>query len=77
VGQDFGRLMRSLWPPARAEELVQLCRQTLAAGVPTSLPFGEWQMQRISISHAQSGVVCYFRGQPVRNSTRRAAGYAS
>jgi len=74
VGRDFAQVMRSIWPPAYADEIVQRFRDTLMSGEPHTeaeraeqrLDRGvrecyEWQINRIPLSDGRNGVVCYFR----------------
>ena len=73
IGSDFVKVMHILWPPARADDIVDRFRCTLETGQPyASLEFNEerydrhvreyydWQIHRIALPGGQYGVVCYF-----------------
>ena len=74
IGRDFAEVMHILWPEARANELVERFRHTLATGEPYVVSeliekrvdrqvteYYEWQINRIELPEGGYGVVCYFR----------------
>ena len=74
IGQDFGDLVRRIWPAAHADELVRLFSRTLATGGSYHMPEDvqrrldrgtiesyEWEIHRIELPEGGHGVVCYFR----------------
>ena len=74
IGSDFEGVIRRLWPPAYADEVVRLFRHTLETGEPYVTPeraerrldrgvteYYEWQIHRIQLPEGGFGVVCYFR----------------
>jgi PAS domain S-box-containing protein len=74
IGRDFDAVMRVLWPPAYADELVAIFRRTLETGEPYVVAesveerldrkvteYYEWQTCRIPLPGNRRGVVCYFR----------------
>jgi PAS domain S-box-containing protein len=74
IGSDFEMVMRVLWPPAYAEEIVGQFRRTLEMGEPYRAPerfeqrldrgvteYYEWQIHRIPLPDGRYGVVCYAR----------------
>ncbi|MEP6780910.1 MAG: PAS domain S-box protein, partial [Gemmatimonadaceae bacterium] len=74
IGRDFDEVMHILWPPERANGLVQRFRHTLSTGEPFVAPdlaevrydrgvaeYYAWQINRISLPEGGYGVVCYFR----------------
>jgi PAS domain S-box-containing protein len=74
IGRDFREVMRSLWRPEYAEEVVQIFRRTMETGEPYSTPkrteyridrhqpeYYEWRVDRIAMPEDGYGVVCYFR----------------
>src|SRR4051812_35959264 len=73
IGGDFEEVIRVLWPPAYAAEVVGLFRHTLETGEPCFVPerieerldrrvleYYDWQIHRILLPGGRSGVVCYF-----------------
>jgi signal transduction histidine kinase len=74
VGADFRAVLRRLWEPAFAEEVIAIFERTLATGEPYFMPERiekradrqaieayEWQINRIPLPEGDWGVVCYFR----------------
>jgi signal transduction histidine kinase/response regulator of citrate/malate metabolism len=74
IGRDFGEIMRTLWLPGKAEEVIQLFRHTLETGESYAKPefaehrldrgtteYYDWQIHRIPLPNGAFGVVCYFR----------------
>jgi PAS domain S-box-containing protein len=74
VGEDFGQVMRKLWPSHYADEVIARFRHTLVTGESHSVPervevrldLGhlesyEWQINRLRLPDGGFGVVCYFR----------------
>lgn len=74
IGQDFGEMIRILWQPDYADELVRQFKRTLKTGEPhitqerilqrldrRVAEVHEWQINRIELPDGRYGVVCYFR----------------
>jgi PAS domain S-box-containing protein len=74
IGRDFGEIMRLLWEPSYADELVRIFRQTLRTGEPyvtaeraarradrPAVEYYEWRVDRITLPDGRFGLVCYFR----------------
>jgi PAS domain S-box-containing protein len=74
IGRDFDEVIRVLWPPDYAEEIVRRFRHTLETGESYSVPerkeqradmgttqYYEWEIHRITLPDHGYGVVCYFR----------------
>jgi signal transduction histidine kinase len=74
IGADFAAVLRKLWPPAYAEEVIGIFEHTLATGERFHIPERiekradsgaieayEWQINRIPLPEGDFGVVCYFR----------------
>jgi PAS domain S-box-containing protein len=74
IGRRFEEVMLALWPQESAEEVIRRHRHTLRTGEPymicelvhecrdtTGTQCYEWQVERIRLSDARHGVVCYFR----------------
>jgi PAS domain S-box-containing protein/excisionase family DNA binding protein len=74
VGQDFETVIRLLWEPSYADEIVRIFRHTLATGESYVTPeraefridrgaieYYEWRLDRITLPDGRFGVVCYFR----------------
>ncbi len=74
VGRDFGAVVRRLWPPDFADEIIALFRRTLDTGVAYVAPeraerrldrgtteYYEWRVERIPLPDDRFGAVCYFR----------------
>ena len=74
IGMDWVEWIRSRWPQAEAEEILEKFRHTLETGVPHSEPewnkrrlnsskhrVVDWQINRIALPDGRYGVVCYFR----------------
>jgi PAS domain S-box-containing protein len=83
VGRDFEEVIRRLWPPASADELVRIFRHTLESGESFFAPersevradrgvteYYEWRIDRIMLPDKRPGVVCYFRDVSQQVSTR-------
>jgi PAS domain S-box-containing protein len=73
-GRDFAAVMRALWEPGYAEEVIAIFRRTLETGEPHITPemarlridrgvteYYEWRTDRITLPDGRFGVVCYFR----------------
>jgi PAS domain S-box-containing protein len=84
IGQDFGQLMRTLWPKGYAQEILRLFRRTLATGESyftaeraenrldrQLTEYYEWQINRIRLADGRDGVVCYFRDISTHVATRK------
>lgn len=74
AGRDFGDVMRMLWTPEYADELVCHFRHTLQTGEPyataerierridrNAMEAYEWRADRIVLADGRYGIVCYFR----------------
>ncbi|WP_322005217.1 ATP-binding protein [Paraburkholderia tropica] len=74
TGQDVGALMRRVWHPPYADEIVAIFRDTLATGAPYHTPERseprrdrervecyEWEVHRTPLADGEFGLVCYFR----------------
>ena len=74
AGRDYRELMRTLWTPEYADEVIGIFEHTLATGEPYSTPkraeyrvdrerteYYEWRLDRISMPEGGFGLVCYFR----------------
>ncbi len=74
VGRDYRDLMRQLWVPEYADEIIGILQHTLSTGEPYSTPkraeyrvdrerteYYEWRLDRISMPEGGFGLVCYFR----------------
>jgi PAS domain S-box-containing protein len=74
IGSDFGNVIRRLWTPDYAEEVIGRFRHTLETGEPYVTPeraehrrdrgvveFYSWRIDRIPLPEGRWGVVCYFR----------------
>jgi signal transduction histidine kinase len=74
VGRDYRDIMRKLWTPAYADEVIGIFAHTLETGDPYSTPkrteyridrehteYYEWRVDRISMPDGGYGLVCYFR----------------
>jgi PAS domain S-box-containing protein len=74
IGRDFAEIMRRLWSPAYAEEVIDIFRRTLETGEPYMTPergeyrvdrgtteYYEWRVDRIALPDGRYGLVCYFR----------------
>ncbi|HEY1957923.1 MAG TPA: ATP-binding protein [Polyangiaceae bacterium] len=84
IGQDFGDVMRVLWPRAVADDVVSHFRETLATGKSYAVrefnadradtgahEFYDWQIHRIPLGEGALGVVCYFRDVSAHVLVRR------
>jgi PAS domain S-box-containing protein len=73
-GRHFDEVMRALWEPSYAEEVIAIYRRTLETGEPYITPerarlridrgvteYYEWRVDRITLPDGRFGVVCYFR----------------
>ena len=83
IGRDFDEVIRILWPPEYAEEIVRRFRHTLETGEPYVAPewteqrldrgvkeYYEWRIDRIPLPEGRFGVVCYFRDISAQVMTR-------
>ena len=74
VGRDYRELMRRVWSPEYADEVIEIFQHTLSTGEPYSTPkraeyrvdrerteYYEWRLDRISMPEGGFGLVCYFR----------------
>ena len=74
VGRDYRDLMRKLWAPEYADEVINIFQHTLETGEPYSTPkraeyrvdrerteYYEWRLDRIVTPEDGFGLVCYFR----------------
>jgi len=74
LGCDFGELMRRMWNPPFADEVVQRFRHTLESGEAYVererveprrdrgvVEYYEWRIHRLPLPDGGRGVVCYFR----------------
>ena len=82
---DFGDVVRHMWPPEFAHDVVALFRRTLETGEPYVAPelirpridrggeteYYEWQINRMPLPDGQTGVVCYFRDISARVLARK------
>jgi two-component sensor histidine kinase len=79
IGHDFDAALRTIWPPAFAEEALSHFRHTLATGegyhsadtVEERADIGEvesydWQLERVTLPNGKFGVVCYFYDMTAR-----------
>jgi diguanylate cyclase (GGDEF)-like protein/PAS domain S-box-containing protein len=72
IGLDYDEVVRSLWPKAMADEVLQIARRTLMTGISHHEPetagvradgleaYYDWRMDRIRLPDGTNGVVCYF-----------------
>jgi PAS domain S-box-containing protein len=73
LGRDFSEILREVWPPRIADQIVRRFRHTLRTGKPyQSTRFTgcrqhtgakevyEWQIQRVTLPAGECGVVCFF-----------------
>jgi PAS domain S-box-containing protein len=74
IGSEFREIMRKLWAPEYADEVIRIYEHTLETGEPYSTPRRseyradrertecyEWRVDRISMPDGNYGLVCYFR----------------
>ena len=74
IGNNFERVLHSIWPAIKAEEMVRLFRRTLETGEPCIVDemtefridrdrqeHYAWQIHRIPLPNNKFGVVCYFQ----------------
>ena len=74
IGSDLAAVMQNVWGAARADDIMQQFRHTLATGEPFeaeeliaerfdrgTTAYYEWQIHRIPLPDGSHGVVCYFR----------------
>ena len=74
IGREFDEVIRILWPPDYARDIVRRFRHTLETGESYSIPerkeqradigitqYYEWEIHRITLPDRGYGVVCYFR----------------
>jgi signal transduction histidine kinase/DNA-binding response OmpR family regulator len=72
-GVSFVHLMKQMWPPEAADEIVSSFRSTLETGQPyhvrefaaerrdiDTVDYYDWQIHRVPLPDGTSGVVCYF-----------------
>jgi diguanylate cyclase (GGDEF)-like protein/PAS domain S-box-containing protein len=73
IGRDYDEVVRILWPPEVADEVLRIARHTLTTGVSHHEPetsgvradlghteYYDWRMDRILLPDGTDGVVCYF-----------------
>jgi len=72
IGLDYDAVVRSLWPKAMADEVLQIARRTLLTGISHHDPemagvradgvteYYDWRMDRIRLPDGTNGIVCYF-----------------
>jgi PAS domain S-box-containing protein len=73
IGMEFPAVIRNIWQPRQAEEIIARFRHTLETGEPYfQEEFAEqrrdtgvteyyrWQINRINLPNGETGVVCYF-----------------
>ncbi len=73
IGREFSEIMRAIWPPRVARQVVGRFRHTLKTGQPYKSPefaerredtrlveVYEWQIQRVTLPAGEYGVVCFF-----------------
>ena len=72
IGLDYDDVVRSLWPKAMADEILQIARLTLSTGISHHEPemagvradglteYYDWRMDRIRLPDGTNGIVCYF-----------------
>jgi PAS domain S-box-containing protein len=90
VGRDFEAVIRGVWKPDYAAEIVQRFRHTLETGQPYSTPERsdfridrgfteayEWHIDRVPAADGRQGVVCYFRDISSVVSSREALARAA
>jgi len=84
IGRPFNEAMHILWPDQVAEEIISHFRHTLETGEPYYSPSFtnprhdvevvesyEWELQRITLSDGQHGVICYyFDSSKLRNTEK-------
>lgn len=74
IGSDFHTVVRKLWTPEYADEVIHIFQHTLDTGEPYSTPkraeyrvdrelteYYEWRVDRIAMPDGGYGLVCYFR----------------
>ena len=74
IGSDHREIMRRLWTPEYAAEVIEIFQRTLDTGQPYSTPkraeyrvdralteYYEWRVDRIFMADNGYGLVCYFR----------------
>ena len=85
LGRDFFEIMRVLWPKRVADQIEGRFRVTLETGRPFHEPefaerrrdtrakeYYDWQIQRITLSTGQLGLVCFFNNITSRKLTEGA-----
>jgi signal transduction histidine kinase len=85
IGSDFQEIVRSLWEPARADEILAIFRRTLETGVSHDTAeraelridrgfeeYYEWRLDRIALPDGSLGLVCYFRDVSAQVAARKA-----
>jgi PAS domain S-box-containing protein len=87
-GRDFAEVMRILWEPQYAEEVIRTFRHTLETGESYHAPeraekrrdrgvveYYEWRIDPIPQPDGRNGVVCYFRDISAQVLARKALEY--
>jgi len=85
IGRELGEIMRLLWGPAYAEEVVAIFRHTLATGEPYVTTewakyridrhvteYYDWRLDRLTLPDGRHGLVCYFRDVSAQVAARKA-----
>lgn len=84
IGLDYDHVVRSLWPKAMADEVLQIARRTLLTGISHHEPqmtgvradglteVYDWRMDRIRLPDGTNGIVCYYSEISARVSARQA-----
>ncbi len=73
IGQDFSRIIHTIWPSPFADEVIARFRHTLATGEPyfardtveqrrdkDATESYDWRIERLVLPDGRHGVVCYF-----------------
>jgi PAS domain S-box-containing protein len=73
-GRNIEEVLRVLWEPSHADELIRIIRHTFATGEPYftrehavmrpdghAVEYYEWRLERITLPDGERGLVCYFR----------------
>lgn len=85
LGRDFSEILREVWPPRIADQMVRRFRHTLRTGIPYQSPrftgrrkdtgekeVYEWQIQRVTLPAGECGVVCFFNNITERTKAEAA-----
>jgi len=85
VGRPFDEVVRLLWEPRYADEVIGHFRNTLETGEPVYMPeraefrvdrgvteYYEWRLDRITLPEGRYGLVCYFRDISAQVLARKA-----